>query len=1293
MAEYNHKPKKFLLSGVDLSRPVDDLDPTKYATARNVRGFQDGRVETRPGAAALAAALAGGAVHSLKRLNDDIGPTLSTPTQSYARMAGAGTKLYSDNSAHNAFTEIASGLSGDPLTWIPIRPEQSPQPWMYIHDTAKLLRAKASAAGDATKSYQWGIAPPTTPLSIALGSPLIKTIDDMEAGTFGGWAASAGALTNPDRAAAVAITYILYDVGSTGWACVNPAAMGEIREGMDLTTSASAETVKVDSVYKAITSTTIGSIQYDNAPTNTGLCTIQLAGPTAELVMNSMVRIAAAENVRVLSVTFGPDGIPSFRCSTTATRAAGDAVAGLASFRAYFASTHAPAETLSGKMLQEITAAAGITTLTRTLAIDLSTFGSRPVLPSDIMVISMTVDNPARVTEIQIQLDVDATTQDFTQNYYLKAISPADLTPLVQQTLPQLTVSQRVLQRGEVRAGQGLAEKLMELSREGSVDSTLPDDLIDSSILAEPTPATDQTATGANQWSVIKIPISDLLAGRVGSDTSRGLKDVDKIRISINATDVVTVKVDDWYIVGGYGADSVLPNSTDNAASPYYWTYRYRDGRTGDKSPWAPLNRSGFETSRNRLVLTPAVSTDAQVTKIDIARIGGTLNEFRIIGTMPNSGIFNDDFPDDVAAAGQAVDAQDVLNLAQPFPVLDIPRTGTCDVKGTEVIWATGDKFNVAAMKDSQILINNVPYNLYANPSSDQRLSLLQNAGTQTGVSFFIPDAFLQGQTLDAVWGPFGGADNPLIVFGVKQGVLYWTNGNDPSLSRTSSQVEVTGGSEVLMNGCLYDSRPYVLSNERMFEIVPDGAGGYVTREVANSKGLFARFGLCVGLDRIYTVCEDGIYESQGGAFVKISQDLGPLLPHDDVAGIAVNGIDPPDFTQPNKHKLEYSDGKVKWTFLDTGNVYRTWVYDTAKKGWESLDKYAFEGVVHYHEEAESVHSELVGGKNGVVYQVGGTTDGGVAIDGELETGAEDFGESRSFKQVGDIQLDANSAVNITVQIRTNNLSDVLATETVNTGSARTYTLLNINNGLGVTTRNIGLKITWSGYAILYEWNPSYIPRSDLATERTTDWYAPNGGQACWLQGVKIDIDTFGVAKQFQVLGDDDALIATLTINHDGRIIEPFTWVPAFVHLVRLLPVGDTTDFLLYSEPVWVSEMEPELAQIWQTQPTTFDWPQFGHIYRAQISHRSTTDVVMTVTVDGVPYSYTIPASGGDYEKTYVTLQAIKGKSFEFKFESSDGFRLYKRDCSVSVKAWADIAAYQSATPFGTLSRLDGANI
>lgn len=1496
MAEYNHRALTFGLHGVRLSRPSallgDEiyspvLNKSRsyqgfYSVADNVRGYLDGTVSTRPGASVVnAVAMPAGAVHSLKELNDDVGPTLSTPTQAYAVFAGAGTKLYADVSTHDAFTEIASGLSGNPLTFIAHRPEQSPQPWLYVSDSNKMLKAKASAAGDATKSYQWGIAPPTVPLTAAIASPLYKLIDDFEAGTFGSWAASAGALTNEDRVAAVAITYILYDVSTTGWACVNPAAIGEIREGMFLTTSASAETVLVDSVQKAVTTTTIGSIKYDAG--TSGLCTIQLVAPTAELRRDSMLRIAAAENVRVLSVTSGLDGIPSFRCSTTATRAAGDAVVGLDSFRAYFANNHAAAETLSTKMIKEVTAAAGITTLTRTANFDLSTFGTRPVLPSDQMVIEMTIDNPSLITEIQVQADCDATVNDFTKNYYFAAINPSDLTPLVQQTLSQLTVQQRILQRNQIRAGIGLSNKLNRLNIDGPADVILPGDLLPGDLLLDPGTDTGQTATGASQWSIVRIPISKLLANRVGADASRGLKDVKAIRISINATAIVTVQVDDWYILGGFGANSVLPDSVDNASSPYYWIYRYRDSRTGAASPWSPIMRFGLEVSRNRVTLTPTVSSDSQVDKIDYARIGGSLNVFHVFGTGPNSGTFNDDFPDDIVQIGDPVTSEDIQNIVQPFPVVDIPRSGTCDVRGTEVIWKTGDKFNVAAIQSNLIVINNVPYHFFTNPQDDQHLSLSENAGTQADVSFFISDATLGGQVLDAVFGPYGGGDQPIVFFGVRQGVLYWTMGNNPDLTRVENQVEVTGGAETLMNGIIYgpNAQPILFSNQRIFEVVPDGQGGYVPKLTFGGKGLFARWGLCAG-PAIYFIAEDGIYESKGGEAVKISGDLGPLLPHDGQPGITVNGILPPDFTKPEKMRLEFSDNKVKWSFMDTGSGYRTWVFDVLKEGWESRDTYAFGASCHYHVERHGVHQELIGGSDGKVYLSGGTTDNAVAISGHLRTGAEDFGETRVQKQFGDVQIDLNTGgVDVTATVLVDNYSTSLTPETINT-TVRTYHKTDINAGKGVIATNLAVDFTWTGYVVFYEWNPSFLLRTDIAIKRATDWFVFPGTK--YVRGLVIEADTLGVARSVKIQADGVDTGITLTVNHSGQVSKPYGFVPFTAHSVRLLPT-DTNPWLFFEITKWefddypelqtiytsildqekpgdkyvrgllletdtanavvsvgvwadgvlantisvqadgrsekdftfavpffarmvqlipatpirifrqiwtfddypllnalitawddagyegakfvqgmvleadtnnlpvviqiqgdqgvlgatvtathngrseiaypgagdtwvpfvahmlrivpqgnirlnppfkvryVFEPEPELAVRWQTQPTTFDQPGFLHAYRIEVPHRSTTDITLTVTIDGAPLSYTIPNGGGNYKKTFVTLKAVKGKAFEFKFTSTAPFRLYKRDVSVQIKGWGDPGPYLQPLPFGADSRRSGAEI
>ena len=60
----------------------------------------------------------------------------------------------------------------------------------------------------------------------------------------------------------------------------------------------------------------------------------------------------------------------------------------------------------------------------------------------------------------------------------------------------------------------------------------------------------------------------------------------------------------------------------------------------------------------------------------------------------------------------------------------------------------------------------------------------------------------------------------------------------------------------------------------------------------------------------IYFIGKDGIYQTVGGVAQSGTDDtLYALFPHDGIAGRSVNGINPPDFTQPNMMQLEYADG------------------------------------------------------------------------------------------------------------------------------------------------------------------------------------------------------------------------------------------------------------------------------------------------------------------------------------------------------------------------------------------------
>ena len=71
-------------------------------------------------------------IHTIRRLNDS---TPNGPPGGYTLIVGAGTVLYAWNPTIGVKT-VATGLSGNPLSMVPFRPNASVQPWMYVADSA-----------------------------------------------------------------------------------------------------------------------------------------------------------------------------------------------------------------------------------------------------------------------------------------------------------------------------------------------------------------------------------------------------------------------------------------------------------------------------------------------------------------------------------------------------------------------------------------------------------------------------------------------------------------------------------------------------------------------------------------------------------------------------------------------------------------------------------------------------------------------------------------------------------------------------------------------------------------------------------------------------------------------------------------------------------------------------------------------------------------------------------------------------------------------------------------------------
>jgi len=565
-----------------------------------------------------------------------------------------------------------------------------------------------------------------------------------------------------------------------------------------------------------------------------------------------------------------------------------------------------------------------------------------------------------------------------------------------------------------------------------------------------------------------------------------------------------------------------------------------------------------------------------------------------------------------------------------------------------------------------------------------------------------VTEPIIAGQPLPILFGPF---EN--FMFGLgdpnNAGVLYFCNGNNPDGTRQEYKIQVCSNSEPLMNGCVFNGRAFVWSSQRMFQILPSFSTMemFVVRDLPNSKGLYARYALTgyngTEYPRMWYLSRDGIEETSGGESVSITdEDLFPLFPHEGNIGLESNGYQPPATNfDPKQLRLAYGDDFIYFDYKDVNGTRATLAYHRDAKAWYA-DVYADPLVFHYLEEGETVHSIMAGGSAAAasLYQCTGTTDAGANIACIVRTPSLNQGTPRNYKYYGDYMVDADThGAALTITPGFNKHVTTLAPVTL-ISTVRAATGFDLNGGLGQLAWDMSLEFTFPANALrpeIFVWEPWSILYPETSAKRATD-FDDSGYVGCkWLQGIVIEADTVGVNRSVQVLGDNDEVLTTLTINHNGRVQQPYSWAGRFTHQMRLLPT-DVTLWRLFTWR-WVYEPAPEATTVWETPDTTHNLPGYQHLRDGYISHVSYTNIILTVTVDGKQYVYNIPHGNSLYKKTYLPFKAIKGKAYRYKLESWCPFRLYQQDCEVRCGPWGRTDAYQTLRPFGDLSMINGARI
>lgn len=757
----------------------------------------------------------------------------------------------------------------------------------------------------------------------------------------------------------------------------------------------------------------------------------------------------------------------------------------------------------------------------------------------------------------------------------------------------------------------------------------------------------------------------------------------------------------------------------------------------------SPSSAPGAPTPPTNIVVTlPQAHPDPQVQFIDVWRYGGSVPEWTQVGTMDNVALNTmiDTF-NDLAIQSNRINEQDDN---QPFLVVDSTRTGTCTIAsgggtglGCTMTITGGDTLRAYSVGDNpyylagtQISINGTLFTFYRSPDSATVVELLEDDNGIAGGNFVLTTPEMAHQSMPCIWGPYGGGVSGIFVFACgdpdNPGNLYWTKGNHPESHPGTNTLTITSGSETLMNGVMYGAEPYVFSSERLFRIYPNlgGVTDFIALQVPNSKGLYARWGVCTTPFGIAFVGKDGIYVTAGGAPESLTdEDLYPLFPHegsgsDPTSYISVDGMNDPDplligiapvdFSQPDAMRLAYGDGFLYFDYVDLDGFYRCLVYNFQTKGWISRDTEVNAGgfACHYYEviqDAEDTsktqNSVMVGSVNGYIGVFGGVTDFGGDMGSRVRAGAFDGGDPRPRKKWGDIEIDIDTDCDeVQIQVGFDNFS-YFAQPTfsgLNYHGRRRVTL-DINQGKGQYAYNIGIDISWfnvtSGPPVVYYWYPTFVPEPELTAMRATDQTDCGYRGAKFMQGFKLRADTLGVARSIQVLDQDGVAHSftpsTILHNYEQTIAYSFD-VPFIAHLIRFVPL-DTEFWRIKEEDIeWVFAIAPELVTTWETQETTLDFPGwFFHreLYLPIISSATVALSIRTAGRSDGPFGYTKASTAGLYDRGYFPVQPMKALAVSYRLTSAAGFRVFAKDLTVNAKAWGSNTPFLPKQPFGDVSR------
>jgi hypothetical protein len=1249
----------------------------------NSRSYNDGEIQSRP------------QMDTVQSTPSAENPVLSL--ESSIGIYKIGSSIY------YAGAQIDAGYSSLGCSLTPFRPNQSPNAYEYVWDATK--NSKVLVTNGAATVSATGIIEPQDQVEAAITAGYYYGVYSQNISVY----TFAGSLTNGGGSTRVndTVRAIFPDPASPYYySIVSNDQTHEYGINEQVIFSTSTNPWKLYDVFPSLKGTiSIASITYYSgttgrcvvvpftvgSPENVGAgSTIQQESALAHIRRGSIIQFSSGESCFVLSVTNGPAGAIAFEISTANTHTTAETITGLNAFAICtndgqtINTTPTVGATIT-KATTRIHLHSGIGTVNPTSGISSNPFifNGSPFRENDYICFSLEfLSGLENLTEMKLLIDVSD--GSFTQDFYYATFRPADIMAAVANSLTTLGAAQITAQR----------------------------DVIDEESQAKgATVSSGQTSPGSNVWSDIAFPIHELT--RVGADPTKSLLTMKNFQFLFNCTGDAEINIAlDFSVFGGYAVD------IGKGGNPRTYRIRPRSSITGAKGNPSPMPRYGVGPRRAQVTLNlPTTYSDSQMDTWDIFAMGGTLDAYVQIGSVPLlAGSFNDIYADDIVRNNPRLD----FDLHQPFPSIGPPISGQTDVGGyiLTATFPTGAANPAAAgtldqldmlLPGNLINIGQQYYTLWNRPtlistsddSQTYQFLLQENAGTATGATVNLYEPLLAAQANPYVWGPdangvFFSVGDPL-----RPGVISRTNPNNPDAASDKNSDDLCPPTEPLQNGALIAGTSIVFSPNRAWRGFPKSNGGYNWTEIPVGRGLAAPLGICTDGERIFYWAKDGICVTSGGGSASITDDdLYNLFPTEGTFPVPITygpyTIYPPDYSRADSFRLATANGFLFADYQDSTGTPRSLVFNIVKKGW-SVDEYARPITVR---SPVTLPTEI---SSGTIQQqlFAGTAMG--TIDIELSTPSvgsesvawvvaereETYGDIRSSKLFGDASFDAILPSGATATPMIFGVAQTTTTFPITTSRPQPPLVLNLQGE--IRARALGCVFTGTdrgATSILYSFQLSYIEQPADITNRFQDWDDAGTDAAKYYEGFLIEADSENNLKGLEIRNGDTLQIqpfnsdtGTNVIQHDGQQIKSYSFNPPFIaHLVRYEP--DEVSWRFFNIR-WITQPTPEIARQWKTQRTTHGFPGFQHVQRVLLSYNSPVPITLTIEVDGTTYDYSFPATSG-FEKHIQMLQAIKGLYFSYYAHADESFAVADNGLEVYVKPWGTSAAYQNVPLLGT---------